>query len=480
MNTGKNLFTLLLLVGLPLIFQAGLQAGQVQRQPYNVVLIAVDDLNDWVGSMGGHPNAITPNIDRLVSQGTLFEHAYPAAPLCNPSRTAVFTGLRPSTSGIYCNHGWFRDKPELAEWVTLPQYFEQHGYATYGGGKLFHHAKGKMSDPVSWQSYYQDRVGTPNPPEDQRYRHGLRGAFDDASWYFNKALDWAPRDIPKEETADWQTADRAAKIINEKHDQPFFVGVGIFRPHLTWYATREFFDMHPLDGIELPPHMENDLTDVPPVGRRLARHDFPIIREAGKWKEGVRAYLACGSFADACVGHVLQAVEGGPNKDNTVVVLWGDHGWNLGEKDHWAKYALWEDTTRTPFVVYVPGNAPARVGRAVSLVDIYRTLVDLCDLPEKGDIEGFSLVPFLEDPSTASRNPVVTTHWKDNHAVADGRYRYIHYRDGGEEFYDHAVDPNEWINRANDPGYAEVRKRLAGFIPAANAEHWDPESPDNM
>ncbi len=448
--------------------------------PYNVLMIAVDDLNDWVGAMGGHPNAKTPHMDRLIGEATLFERAYPAAPLCNPSRTAIFTGLHPSTSGVYCNRGWFREKPGLEGWVTLPQYFQAHGYRTYGGGKLYHHPKGKMSDAVSWDVNYQGSVGTPNPPEERRYRHGLKGAFDDKSWYFNKALDWGPIDESLEETADWQTADKAARFLQQEHDKPFFIGVGIFRPHLTWYAPREFFDMHPLEGIELPPYIENDLTDVPPLGRRLAREDFPVIKAAGKWREAVRAYLACGSFADACVGRVLEELDNSPYRDNTIVVLWGDHGWNLGEKDHWAKYALWEDTNRTPLVIRVPGQAAARSPHAVSLLDIYPTLVELCGLRENPLVDGRSLVPLLAEPQRPAWPPSVTTHWKDNHAICDSRYRYIRYRDGGEELYDHQVDPYEWVNRANDPAYAEVIARLSASIPEINAEHWDPEPPENM
>ena len=477
MKPNRGPFLLLLPLFIPLLLQA---VPQEEKQPYNVILIAVDDLNDWVGAMRGHPNARTPHMDRLIEGSTLFERAYPAAPLCNPSRTAIFTGLHPSTSGIYCNRGWFREKPGLENWITLPQYFAANGYATYGGGKLFHHPKGKMSDAVSWEINYHDSVGTPNPPEERRYQHGLQGAFDQASWYFNKALDWGPIDEPIEDTADWQTADRAARFLAREHDQPFFIGVGIFRPHLTWYAPREFFDMHPLESIELPPHIENDLTDVPPIGRRLARNDFPIIKASGKWKEAVRAYLACGSYADACIGHLLEALDRSPYRDNTIVVLWGDHGWNLGEKDHWAKYALWEDTNRTPLVIHVPGRDPARTRQAVSLLDIYPTLLELCGLPGNPLVDGRSLAPLLKDPDREGWPPSLTTHWKDNHAVCDDRYRYIRYRDGGEELYDHEIDPNEWVNRANDPAYAGVIRRLAATIPALNAEHWDPEPPENM
>ncbi|MCG8528683.1 MAG: sulfatase [Opitutales bacterium] len=475
----KKLLSTLALMGLGLGSLAVAEKSE-EKKPFNVIMIAVDDLNNWVGELGGHPNAITPNMDKLAKKSTVFEHAYPAAPLCNPSRTAVLTGLHPANSGIYCNKGWFREKPGLEDWVTLPQYFQKHGYSTFGGGKLYHHPKGKMSDEVSWEVNYHRGVGTQNPPEERRYQHGLKGAFNDTSWYFNKALDWGHIDESKEETADWKTADGAVKILQQDHDKPFFIGVGIFRPHLTWYAPKEFFDMHPLEGVELPPYMENDLTDVPPIGRRLARKDFPVIKASGKWKEAVRAYLACTSFADACIGHLLDGLENSKYKDNTIVVLWGDHGWNLGEKDHWAKYALWEDTNQTPFFFYVPGEKSSRVKHAVNLLDLYPTLVDLCGLPKNEEIDGRSLVQLIEKPKTKKWAPSVTTHWKDNHAIVDQRYRYIRYRDGGEELYDHEIDPYEWVNRANDPEYKDVIERLAKWIPEHNEEHWDPEAPENM
>ncbi|QDU87517.1 Choline-sulfatase [Pirellulimonas nuda] len=447
----------------------------------NVLMIAIDDLNDWVGCMGGHPQAKTPNIDRLAARGVLFENAHAAAPLCNPSRTALLTGLRPSTTGVYCNNGWFRDHPDYVDWVTLPQYFAGQGYAAWGGGKVFHQPSGRMSDRQSWDKQYSNAVGAPNPPEQRRFQHGMRGKFT-TSAFFNNALDWGPIDQPKEQTGDWQTAETAAKLLSQEHDRPFFLACGIYRPHLPWYAPAEFFDAHDLAGVTLPPYLETDLDDVPAMGRRLARLDFPVIKASGHWRDAVHAYLACATFADACVGHVLDALEAGPNADDTIVVLWGDHGWHLGEKDHWSKFALWDQTSRTPLVVYAPNvsEAGGRCASAVSLIDIYPTLLELTGLPPRDDLDGRSLAPLVRDPGSDWPYPALVTHWKDNHAVQDDRYRYIHYRDGGEELYDHQTDPNEWKNLASDPAYARVKARLAQSLPKQNAEHFQPEPPENM
>ncbi len=455
------------------------KSSNVSTRP-NVLFIAVDDLNDWIGCLDGHPQAKTPNIDRLAANGVLFEQAYCAAPLCNPSRTSIMTGLRPSTTGIYSNWGLFREHPDFADWVTIPQYFRQHGYMAWTGGKIYHQPKGKYSDSVAWDHQYQTKVGTPYPPADKQYQHGLKGKFP-TTW-FNDGFDWAPIEETDEQTEDWKTADLAAQFLQEPHDKPFFLGCGIFRPHLRWYAPKKYFDMHPLEDIQLPAHIENDLDDVPALGIRLARKDFPIVKENGKWKEAVQAYLACTSFADACVGRVLDALEKSPHRDNTIVVLWGDHGYHVGTKEHFSKVTLWEEANRTPVIVLAPGTTKAggRCSSPVSLVDLYPTLLDLCGLPERDDLDGRSFLPLIKNPEKEWPYPAVMTHWKNNHAVKDQRYRYISYRDGTEELYDHDNDQNEWTNLADDPKYDDVKKRLAEWLPKTNAEHFQPEPPENM
>jgi len=445
----------------------------------NVLFLAVDDLNDWVGCLGGHPQAKTPNIDRLAQKGVLFTEAYCAAPLCNPSRTAIMTGLRPSTTGIYGNLGWFRDIPEYKNWETIPQYFRKHGYTAVTGGKIYHMSHGKFSDPIAWDDQYTTRTGTPFPPEQKRYQHGMRDLFSNK--ILARLIDWGPIEQSTQETNDWKTADKAAEFLKLEYDKPFFLACGIFHPHLPWYVPQKYFDMYPPELIELPSRRENDLDDIPPVGRRMAGTDFDIIRNHGQWKNAVRGRLASGSYADACVGHVLHALENSKHRDNTIVVLWGDHGYDIGQKK-FAKSALWEQTTRTPLIVYAPeiSKVGGRCQHPVSLVDLYPTLIELCGLTERDDLDGRSLAPLVRDPKAVWPYPAIITHsphWHGtNHAIRSERYHYIRYSDGGEELYDMSNDPNQWHNLADNPEYAEARKRLEGWLPKVNARHFRPDA----
>ncbi len=451
----------------------------VPKQPKNVLFLAVDDLNDWIGCLGGHPQAKTPHIDRLAEKGVLFEQAYCAAPLCSPSRTAIMTGLRPSTTGIYGNLAWFRDIPKYKDWETIPQYFRKHGYTAVTGGKIYHQPHGKFSDPIAWDQQYSTRMGTPFPPKNKRYQHGMYDKFS-----YNKILqrlvDWGPIEQSTEETDDWKTADKAARFLQREHEKPFFLACGIYHPHLPWYVPQKYFDMYPLESIELPARKENDLDDIPPVGLRMAGPAFNIIKEHGQWKNAVQARLASCSFADACVGHVLDALKESPYRDNTIVVLWGDHGYHLGGKDHFAKCALWQKTSRTPLIVCAPGvsKPQSRCKRPVSLVDLYPTLIELCGLPKRDDLDGRSLAPLVRNPETRWPYPAIITHsprWLGtNHAIRSERYHYIHYSDGQEELYDMANDPNQWRNLADTAECLGVKAKLREWLPTVNAEHFRP------
>jgi arylsulfatase A-like enzyme len=446
-------------------FIAAAQEGGNSLSKPNVLFLAVDDLNDWVGVLGGHPQAKTPNIDRLARQGVLFEQAYCEAPLCNPSRTAIMTGLRSTTTGIHGNaSSWFRDNPDFADWVTLPQYFRKHGYMAWTGGKVFHLPSGKFSDPISWDHQYSVVMGTPFPPDEKRFPHGLDGKFNNA--YYDDWADWVPLDVPDEETNDWLTAQRAADFLQKDHDKPFFLACGIMRPHLRWYAPQKYFDMHPLEDIQLPPYLENDLDDLPPAGKRKAGTPFGIIKKHGEWKKAIQGYLAASSFADACIGVVLDSLEKSNYMENTVVVLWGDHGYHLGEKNHISKVAMWEEATHTPLIIRAPGISThnTRSKRTVSLLDIYPTLIELCGLPERDDLDGRSLAPLVKNPEENWPYPAVITQGND-HAVRSERYHYIRYQDGGEELYDDSVDPNGWKNLATDPKYADTIKDLKKWLP---------------
>ena len=457
-----------------------LWAGQTQAAAKpNILFIAVDDLNDWVGCLGGHPQAKTPNIDALAKRGVLFKQAHCAAPLCSPSRTAIMMGLRPSTTGIYGNLNWFRDMPQYENWVTLPQYFRKHGYLAWGGGKLYHQAYGKFSDAAAWDHVYSTRTGAVPPPKSERYKHGLRPKFE-SNPILARLIDWGPTNHPIEANPDWKTAEVAAEFLQRDHNKPFFLGCGIYLPHLPWYAPKQFFDLHPLEDVVLPLHKPNDFEDIPATGKRMGESHVKHIRESGKWKEAVQACLAADSFADACVGHVLDALEKSPHKDNTIVVLWGDHGYDVGEKK-FAKSALWEQTTRTLLIIHLPEklgvNSHAKTcARPVSLLDLYPTLLDLCGLPENPKNEGRSIAPLVRNPKAKWPYPAVITHsphWVGaNHAVRSERFHYIHYAKGGEELYEVAKDPHQWHNLANDPAHATTKAQLKQWLPKKNAPHF--------
>ena len=433
--------------------------GRTAKQ--NVLFIAIDDLNDWVGCLGGHPGAITPNLDRLAARGVLFTNAHCAAPLCNPSRAALMTGIRPSTSGIYTNNPPRRKAPALASAVTLSQHFMQSGYRVAGGGKIYH---GSFPDPQSWHEYYpsQTRNKPPDPNPETRPANGIPGAAQ---------FDWGPLDVSDSAMGDYKVVEWAASELSRKQEKPFFLACGIFRPHLPWYVPRKYFDMHPLAKIVLPKVNPRDLDDVPPVGRKFARPegDHAAVVRHDQWARAVQAYQASITFADAQVGRVLDALERGPHAGNTAVVLWSDHGWHLGEKLHWRKFTLWEEATRNVLMISAPGLARGRSGRPVSLLDIYPTLIDLCGLPPRAGLEGSSLMRLLRDPAAPRERPSLTTYQRGNHSVRGERWRYTRYHDGSEELYDHEADPLEWTNLAGRPEHAGVKRDLARWLPARDA-----------
>jgi arylsulfatase A-like enzyme len=444
----------------------------------NILMIFIDELNTWIEPLAGHPQARTPNLMRLAQMGIVFENAYSPAPQCNPGRTAIMTGLRPSSSGIYENNVCFRDKPDLKERLTLPQFLQKNGYKTLTGGKVFHLPQGKFADPQSWDVMFQQRCGTPAPAKDKQYAHRLNGKF--SSSYYNSAIDWAPLEVDASKTEDWKTAQLAGKLLQEKHNKPFFLTCGFFRPHLPWYVPSAYFDMHPADKIVTPSYRRDDLDDIPMAGRRLAGgSDFRLIRDNGLWNNAIQGYMASVSFADACVGQVLDALEAGPYKNDTIIVLCGDHGFHLGEKDHLEKNTLWEAATHTPLMVVAPGltSEGSRCSQPVSLLDIHATLMELAETPSRKDIDGRSLVPLLDNPDKEWNYPVLMTARYNNHAVRDSRYRYIRYSDGSEELYDHAADPNEWTNLVPREQYRPIKDQLALWLPSRNEPEFVPPQP---
>ncbi|MFN3322477.1 MAG: sulfatase [Bryobacteraceae bacterium] len=442
--------------------QAGFGAQAGGAKP-NVLFISIDDLNDWTGCLGGHPQARTPNLDAIAGRGVLFTNAHCAAPLCNASRAALMTGIRPSTSGIYDNNQPFRKSPVLRGAVTLSQHFMASGYRAVGGGKIYHTP---YPDSASWHEYYpsqqQNKPVDPEPPNQPI--NGIPGSGN---------MDWGPIDVDDSKMGDHQVVDWAISELHRKQEQPVFLACGLYRPHLPWYVPSKYFDLHPLEKIELPNVREDDLDDVPEIARRIALRsgDHERITKHGKWKEAVQAYLACISFMDAQLGRLIDAFDGSPIARNTVVVLWSDHGWHLGEKLHWRKFSLWEESTRNVLTIVAPGVSKpgGRCGRTVSLIDIYPTLIDVCGLPARRGLEGANLTPLLRNPAAAWNRPALTTFNRNNHSVRSERWRYTRYDDGTEELYDHQSDPMEWNNLASKPEHAAVKRDLARWIPKVNA-----------
>ncbi|MDA2930036.1 sulfatase [Acidobacteria bacterium AH-259-O06] len=440
--------------------QFGFSIEGEKDQP-NVLFIAIDDLNDWIGCLGGHPDVQTPHLDRLARQGVLFTNAFCSAPACNPSRASLLTGILPSTSGVYLNSQPWR--PALRDAQTIPQYFMAHGYRVIGGGKIFH---GRYPDPPSWHEYFPSKTKT-RPDDPVPSKRPLNGIPNTAHF------DWGPLDVDDEDMGDWKVTDWAIKQLGKEHEEPFFLAVGIFRPHLPWYVPRTYFKMYSPEHITLPNVKEDDLEDIPPIGVKMARpgRDHKRVIEYNQWRNAVSAYLASISFTDACVGRLIGALERSPYARNTVIVLWSDHGWHLGEKLHWRKFALWEEATHNVLMMVVPGitQPNARCTRPVSLIDIYPTLIDVCGLRAKEGLEGKSLLPLLKNPSASWDRPALTTHGRNNHSVRSERWRYIRYSDGTEELYDRQKDEMEWTNLADRPEFAKVKKQLARWLPKINA-----------
>jgi arylsulfatase A-like enzyme len=280
---------------------------------------------------------------------------------------------------------------------------------------------------------------------------------------------------------DWLVAKWIGEQLQRQHEKPFFLACGIYRPHEPWFVPQKYFEPFPLESIQPGPGVkEGDLDDVPPAGQRIARNRyFAHIQEHKQWKQGIQAYLASIYFADAMLGRVLDALERSPHRDNTIVVLWSDHGWHLGEKEHWQKFTGWRIGTRVPLMIRVPKGAPGLPAgtaaggvcdRPVSLVDLFGTLTDLCGLPAKADIASRSLAPLLRDPQAAWPHAALThLNQPADYAISTQRWRYLHYLGGEEELYDIETDPHEWTNLAAQPGHAAKLAEMRALAPSAMA-----------
>lgn len=449
-------------------------AVQAAEKP-NVLFIAVDDLNDWIGVLDGYPQAVTPNLDRLAKRGVYFTNAHCAAPVCTTSRQSLLTGLAPTTSG------WMAGIPKNAEEYDqvlagrkpLPTHFRDNGYVTMAAGKIYHKGVKDFAYPL-WDETLSSKYGfdksgpayrsshfNPFPPDGGAIfqANGGRVKGDTLCWAALEKDEMPKKGMPDEQIAAW-----AVSKLGATYDKPFFMAVGFLRPHNPYTAPAKYFDPYPLDSIKVPTVPKNEFNDIPLYGKAMAYGTLPkgdhaevLEMSPTYWKELVRAYLACVTFADDQIGKVLDALDASPHADNTIIVLWSDHGQHLGEKRHWRKQALWEESTRVPLFFSVPGISTRGELRdqPVSLLDIFPTLSELCGLPQQ-ELDGVSLAPMLKSADAERGAPAVTTRKYGNHSVRTQDWRYIRYRDGSEELYDHRNDPEEHVNLAANPEYESV------------------------
>ncbi len=464
----KGLIPAILLLGVFPSCKA--QQRHVEQRP-NVLMICVDDLNDWIGAMQGHLNAITPNMDRLAARGVLFANAHCQAPVCGPSRASLMSGLRPSTTGIYGqidDEEIRRASKAVQDVVFLPEYFKNNGYHTMGKGKIFHNfaPEGVFNEAAGREKGF-------GPKPENNFKWDRNGT----------STDWGAFPENDNEMPDYRTAKWAVEKLEAEYKTPFFLVAGFVRPHVPWYVPQKWFDMHPVENIQTPPYKKDDFYDLPAISKQL--HEMPMMPttewaiESGEWKNIVQAYLASVTFVDYYIGEVLNALENSPYKDNTIVILWSDHGYRLGEKGTFAKHALWQEATNAPLIISVPNGQKGIVrAQAVEMLDIYPTLLDLCHLPPNVKNEGKSLKPLLEGSNIKEEYYAVTTYGRNNHAVVSDQFRYIRYEDGTEELYDHMQDPNEWQNIANDTMNTKVVQMHRQRLPQHNAL-WAPNGKNN-
>ncbi len=465
-------------------------AWEVCAQRPNVIFFAVDDMCDWIGPLGDQ-QAVTPHMDALANRGLTFSNAHAPGTYCAPSRTAIFTGRFASTTGCYGTEVYYHDHPGI---VPLQQSFQRGGYATFGAGKLFHHREGYL-DQRGWDEFFvrndilkrkgwrietwpmaeaERDVPFPDPFPASIYNKGKKvtgGLF----------LEWGSiPDEKEEEMADTRRVNHACDVLRREHDKPFFVAVGLYAPHFPNYAPQKYFDLYDADKIKTPPYKEDDLADLPPKIRkqkenRKRQHHEKLVR-LNAVEDAIHGYLACVSYADAMLGRLMQALAESPHADNTIIVLWSDHGYHHGEKGDWGKHTLWERTSNVPFIWAGKGvSAGSTVDATVSLIDMYPTLIDLCGLQRIDGLEGESLAGTLRDPSTAQDRNVFLPYLEPGaYAVINHHWRYIHYVDHSEELYDVRKDPNEWDNLANDESFARVKAELRESAPRAFARRATP------
>jgi arylsulfatase A-like enzyme len=461
-----------------------------QSRP-NVLFIAIDDMNDWAGFLDTHPQIQTPNMDTLATQGVSFINAHAPAPICGPSRTAIMSGLWPTTNGVYTNAiNYRKDVPQL---ISMPEHFRNNGYHLMGVGKLFHAGLEKVPENAFDEYGEYGSSSAPFTKEEmalakqapfnrftkngKEFRLPLNGFPADRTWRSTNTFDWGPVDLPDEMFSDTRSANWAIEKLQKETDKPFFLAVGFHRPHQPLYNPKRFHDLYPPESVILPPTKDDDLADLPRSGKEYALAPntsglHKSVDQYGEWENAVSSYLASISYVDELVGDIMAALKESEYADNTLVVLWSDHGWHLGEKEHWGKATPWYRSTRIPMIIVPPGNQTpegfepdTESTRMVNLLDLAPTIADITGIPLRDEWEGNSLLPLLKDPDQAWTDHTHTTFGLGNHTVSTERWQYIHYFDGSAELYDLQKDPNEFVNLANDLEYAGTVTKLHQYLP---------------
>ncbi len=441
------------------VFAAGIhKANAFDKKKPNILFIAIDDMNDWTGFLGGHPQAITPNLDKLAEKGVNFTNAHCSAPGCSPSRNTLLYGVEPFNSGLYPFYEHAIHEQLMERYTSLPRFLKNNGYQTFGAGKIHH---GLKDNPQEWIEYFTTTPGK------KIFKPGLGYQVGNST-----KMSFRPTFHADEEHIDYQVASYGIDVLKQKHEKPFFLAVGIVKPHLPFDCPVRFFDALP-DSIEAPAILKNDLIDIPKEGNGFRRPgDDRRFKKDKAWEDVRRAYLACISWADYNIGRVLDELGKSPYADNTIVVVWSDHGYHLGEKMSFRKFTLWEEATRVPFIIYDGRNETVTKGQTcnqpVSLINIYKTLADVAGLKTLDYVDGESLLPLLQNPNQLLQ-PAVTSWGRGNYAVRSENWRYIRYFDGTEELYSHENDPNEWHNLSKKPEFEEKKKELSEFLPKNEA-----------
>ncbi|QRR04117.1 sulfatase [Dyadobacter sandarakinus] len=433
------------------------------KQQYNVLFIAVDDLNNDLGCYG-NTFVKSPNIDRLARRGVRFDKAYTQFPLCSPSRSSLLTGQRPDVTRIYELQTHFRQN--LPDIVTLPQLFKNNNYYSARVGKIYHYGvpgqigTDGLDDTLSWHR----RVNPRGRDKDEEAL--IKNLTPDRG--LGSALAWRATEGTDEEQTDGKVASEAIRILNEKKDEPFFLAVGFYRPHSPYVAPKKYFDMYEESKVPLAPEKEGDLDDIPEAALFTKPANWGL--SVDQRKEALHAYYATITFMDAQVGRVLDELDRLKLTDKTIIVLWSDHGYNVGQHGQWMKQSLFENSARVPLIFSVPGGTRGKSSsRTVELLDIYPTLSELCGLDPGQKLQGYSLTPLLKNPAAAWDKPAYTQVRRGNifgRSVRTEHYRYTEWDEGraGIELYDHGSDPDEFTNLYKSDKYTATLKELAGLL----------------